>query len=208
VPPGTRALRLPSTLKFRAVYLNGKPITTTTDGRVELGRLDGNHPKIIALVTSAADELEDDLEFEAGKSTYQLGSWTWTGLSSFSGEASYEKSFRLEPNLEGKRIELDLGRVGVTAEVWVNGKRVGERVWEPYRQDVTEYLHAGENHLRIAVTNSDSNRRAEADPMRYMERKQLPGGGAVVYMDTLSLNGLLGPVQLVPYDKVDLRIPQ
>ncbi len=136
---------------------------------------------MIALVTSAHDELGDSLQFETGQSEYHLGSWTWTGLSSFSGEATYQRNFRLDPNLEGKRIELDLGQVGVTAEVWVNEKRVGERVWAPYRLDVTEYLHAGENRLTIAVTNSDSNRRAEADPMSYMEKELLPGGEAAVW---------------------------
>jgi hypothetical protein len=98
--------------------------------------------------------------------------------------------------------------VGVTAEVWVNEKRVGERVWKPYRLDITQYLHPGENSLKVLVTNSDANRRAEADPMRYMERKLLPGGGAVVYMDLLSVNGLLGPVELVPYEKMEVHIPQ
>ena len=208
VPPGTHALRLPSIPKFRAVYLNGKSITTTTDSRVEFSSLDWKHPNVIALVTARGDELEDSLQFDGGKSDYRLGSWTWTGLTSFSGEATYDKSFQLDPSLAGKRIELDLGRVGVTAEVWVNEKRVGERLWEPYRLDVTEYLHPGENRLKILITNSDANRRAEADPMRYMERKLLPGGGAVVYMDLLSLNGLLGPVELVPYEPIELHIPQ
>ena len=175
---------------------------------MEFGQLDWKRPNVIVLVTSAADQLLDSLQFDTGKSNYQLGSWTWTGLTSFSGEAIYEKGFRLDPNLEGKRIELDLGQVGVTAEVWVNEKRVGERVWEPYRLDVTEYLHPGENRLKIAVTNSDSNRRADADPARYMDKKDLPGGRAAVYMGTLSLNGLLGPVELVPYERVELHIPR
>ena len=98
--------------------------------------------------------------------------------------------------------------MGVTAEVWVNEKRVNERVWEPYRLEITEDLHPGENHLRIAVTNSDSNRRADEDAMRYLEKKELPGGRAAVYMESLSLNGLLGPVALVPYEKIELHIPQ
>jgi len=89
-----------------------------------------------------------------------------------------------------------------------NEKRVGERVWEPCRLDVTEYLYPGENRLKIAVTNSDSNRRAVADPIRYLERKLLPEGIAAVYMDLLSLNGLLGPAALVPYKKIELHIPQ
>src|SRR5262249_53731125 len=61
VPPGTSALRLPGTLKLRAAYLNGKPIKTTEE-RVEFGRLEWNHPNVIALVTSAADQLEDSLQ--------------------------------------------------------------------------------------------------------------------------------------------------
>jgi hypothetical protein len=207
VPPGTRALLLPSLAKFRAVYLNGKPIATT-DARVEFSNLEWSHPNVIALVTASGGELEDSLQFEAGKSEYRLGSWTWTGLTSFSGEATYEKRFQLDPSLVGKHIELDLGRVGVTAEVWVNEKRVGERVWEPYRLEITEDLHPGENHLRIAVTNSDSNRRADEDAMRYREKKELPGGRAAVYMESLSLSGLLGPVALVPYEKIELHIPQ
>lgn len=208
VPAGTRALQLPAIPKLSAVYLNGKQVAADPGARVELNSLEWDHPNVIALVTADGYELEDVLHFEGGKSNYQLGSWTWTGLSSFSGGATYEKSFRLDPGLVGKRVELDLGQVGVTAEVWLNDKRVGERVWEPYRLDVTEYLHEGENHLKIAVTNSDSNRRAEPNPRRYIERRLLPGGNAVVYMDVLSLNGLLGPVKLIPYEKVELRIPQ
>ena len=96
----------------------------------------------------------------------------------------------------------------MTAELWVNDKKVGERLWLPYRFDVTESLHPGENRLKIILNNTDSPRRAEADPRRYIERKLLPGGGAVVYMDVLSLNGLLGPVQLIPYEKIALRFPQ
>src|SRR5205814_6061304 len=93
VPPGARALQLPRTPAFRAIYLNGRPVATAADGRVEFGSLDWSQPNVIALVTPAADELEDSLQFDGGKSTYQLGSWTWTGLSSFSGQATYEKPF-------------------------------------------------------------------------------------------------------------------
>jgi hypothetical protein len=81
-------LLLPETVKFRAVYLNGAPVTTAADRLVEFSGLDWNHPNVLALVTAAADELEDCLQFETGKSSYRVGSWTWTGLSSFSGEAT------------------------------------------------------------------------------------------------------------------------
>jgi hypothetical protein len=208
VPPGTHALWLPGSPAFRALYLNGRPITATTESRIEYGNLDWNHPNVIAMVTSAANELDTALQFETALTQYHLGSWTWTGLSSLSGEAAYEKTFRVDPSFLGKRIELDLGQVGVTAEVWVNDKRVGERVWAPFQFDVSQYLHSGENRVKIAVTNSDSNRRAEADAMRYIQERDLPGGRAAVYMESLSLNGLIGPVTLVPYEQIDLHIPQ
>ena len=208
VPPGTHALRLPRSPAFRALYLNGDSITATADARIEYGNLDWNRANVIAMVTSAANELDTALQFETASTQYHLGSWTWTGLSSLSGEAAYEKAFRVDASLQGKRIELDLGQVGVTAEVWVNDKRVGERVWAPFQFDITSYLHSGENRLKIAVTNSDSNRRAEEDAMRYIQERELPGGRAAVYMESLSLNGLIGPITLVPYEQIELNIQQ
>lgn len=53
---------------------------------------------------------------------------------------------------------------------------------------------------------ADANERAEADPERYIERRALPGGRAVPLLETLTLNGLLGPVRLVPYLNVDLPL--
>ena len=205
IPPGTRALMLPKSPPIRSIYVNGKAVEPQ-NGRVPFPALDWQAPNVVALVTKGSDELLDYPVFEPGTTRYKLGSWTGTGLASFSGEAIYERSFRVDPGLTGKRIELDCGEVGVTAEVWVNGKQVDDRVWEPFRFDITAYLHPGENRLRIAVTNSDANERAEADPERYIHRRALPGGRALPMLDTLTLNGLLGPVRLVPYLDVDLPL--
>jgi (4-O-methyl)-D-glucuronate---lignin esterase len=105
----------------------------------------------------------------------------------------------LDPELIGKEIELDCGVVGVTTEVWLNGEKVGERAWEPYRLDVAKYLRPGKNTLKIAVTNTDSNRRAEANVHRYEERKRLPGGRAIPFIEDIGPSGLIGPVRLVPF---------
>jgi hypothetical protein len=205
IPPGTQALVLPKSPPIRAIYLNGKAVQPKS-GRVLFPRLDWEAPNVVALVTNGADELLDYPVFEPGTTPYKLGSWTGTGLASFAGEATYARTFRLDPALAGKHIELDCGEVGVTAEVWVNGKHVDDRVWEPFRFDITSYLQPGENRLRIAVTNTDANERAEADPERYIQRKALPGGRAVPLLETLTLDGLLGPVRLVPYLEVSLPL--
>ena len=207
IPPGTGALLLPKSPPIPAIYVNGKAVEPQS-GRVQFPSLDWEAPNVVALVTRASDELLDYPVFEPGATRYKLGSWTGTGLASFSGEAIYERTFRVDRSFRGKRIELDCGEVGVTAEVWVNGQRVDDRVWEPFRFDITAFLRPGENRVRIAVTNSDANERAEADPERYFHRKALPGGRALPLLDTLSLNGLLGPVRLVPYLDVDLLLQE
>jgi hypothetical protein len=58
----------------------------------------------------------------------------------------------------GRRVLLDLGRVEVLAEVFINGRSAG-LVWkEPYRLDVTDAVHSGANALEIRVTDLWTNR--------------------------------------------------
>ncbi|MBI5281895.1 MAG: hypothetical protein HY858_09455 [Candidatus Solibacter usitatus] len=128
------------------------------------------------------------LEFVAGVTQFRLGSWSDTGLKNYSGSASYEKSFRLPDRLRGRKLMLDCGEVGVVAEVWVNGRRIGERVWKPFRFDITGAVRPGENRLRIVVTNTEASARAVAN-----HRGLLPN---------IRLNGLLGPVTITPYDVI------
>ena len=56
------------------------------------------------------------------------------------------------------RLFLDLGRVQVVAEGMVNGKNQGI-LWKlPFRVDITEAAHAGDNDVEIRVTNLWFNR--------------------------------------------------
>ena len=71
----------------------------------------------------------------------------------FSGRIRYTARF------EGKResLALDLGEVGQTARLIINGKDLGERVCPPFRYDLTEALRDGENELVIEVSNTLAN---------------------------------------------------
>jgi len=105
-----------------------------------------------------------------------LGSWT--GLDrSYSGDGVYEKTFTLsaEDLAPGRRALLELGDVRDVAEVEINGRRLGRLLWRPYRVDATEALKAGENVVRVTVTNTPANAHGGAQP-----------------------SGLLGPVRLRP----------
>jgi hypothetical protein len=86
------------------------------------------------------------------------------------------------------------------AEVYVDGKRAGV-VWRPpYRVDVTGFLHAGSNHLRIVVANTAINELAgQSLPdyrllwARYGTRFAPQGMNDLHPLPS----GLLGPVTLV-----------
>jgi len=54
-------------------------------------------------------------------------------------------------------MSLELGKVAHAAEVWVNGKSCGARLWGPYVFDVGEALRPGRNEIRVRVANLINN---------------------------------------------------
>lgn len=93
----------------------------------------------------------------------ELRSWSTLenpGARYFSGTATYRKVFNVSPELigPGKRVCLNLGNVAVIAEVSLNGRDLGTLWKSPYRVDITDVLKAGENTLKIRVTNLWPNR--------------------------------------------------
>ncbi|MBQ8310519.1 MAG: glycosyl transferase family 2 [Clostridia bacterium] len=68
----------------------------------------------------------------------------------FSGKMGYRFTFTAN---EAAHAELDLGTVGETAELTLNGIHCGIRIAPPYRFDVTGALKAGDNLAEIVVSN-------------------------------------------------------
>ncbi len=71
----------------------------------------------------------------------------------FSGRIRYTAVFPAEKG----RLALDLGAVGQTAHVRLNGRDLGVRVCPPYRFDLTDALLDGDNELVIEVSNTLAN---------------------------------------------------
>lgn len=71
----------------------------------------------------------------------------------FNGEILYRGSFSA---IDGYTV-LDLGEVGETAAVTLNGKEIGCRVNPPYRFDLSEALSDGENQLEISVIANNAH---------------------------------------------------
>lgn len=150
---------------------------------------------------------------------------SWSGLPGrrfFSGVATYRTQVKVQaPALSQGHVLLDFGHsspadvdpdvkngtramleapVRDAAVVLVNGKRAGSLWCPPYRMDITEELHAGENEIEVQVANTAINSLAGMAPadfhlvwMRY--------GRRAVNQDTRDLHplpsGLLGPIQLL-----------
>ena len=148
----------------------------------------------------------------------------WTeieGLKFFSGRATYKRKLYVPGDLLRKEIQVDLnlgeampipiqkeahfqawlvGPVREAAEVYVNGRRAGTIWHPPYELDVTPFIHAGENELRIVVGNTAVNEMA-GSPLpdrsqltaRYGERFVDQGNELVQPVPS----GLMGPIRLI-----------
>ncbi|MCC8423418.1 glycosyl hydrolase [Mucilaginibacter sp. UR6-11] len=154
------------------VYENGAPAWVTPyPGKVTYTTNSGTTKTAVVTKVPRPIELAGpwDITFPKNtgapaKATFsKLISWPAAddeGIKYFSGTATYKKQFTATGDMlkQGYSLELDLGSVGVIAEVTVNGKNLGV-LWKiPFRVDLTGAVHAGKNDIEIKVTNLWRNR--------------------------------------------------
>ena len=65
----------------------------------------------------------------------------------------YRRTFTIPPNWNGQRVLLHFGAVDYESTLWINGALVGSHAggFEPFSFDVTDFLRAGNNELRMSV---------------------------------------------------------
>lgn len=135
-----------------------------------------------------------------------LFSWTDhpdANIKYYSGTAVYEKTFYVSSihEKEGETLLLDLGDVGVIAQVAVNGHPIAELWKPPFAVAVGPYLHDGSNHLRIEVTNVWKNRLIgggrDAQKRLTSAEPYLAHPLRLRPEELLMPSGLIGPVRLL-----------
>ena len=164
------------------------------DGRIELDSATDALASVALRITQkqgvyAAAAIPESIKLECEPTRVPLGDWCDIGLESYSGGAVYRKQFTLTATQLDPRIILDLGRVQISAEVEINGKVVGVGLARPYSFDITDYVHEGENDLKVTVFNSLANHYSVTYPSTYVFEGQ-------------TVSGLLGPVELQFVTKV------
>jgi hypothetical protein len=186
LPPGATAMRVPAAGTLR-ILVDGQPVAPH-GGRVELPR-----PEALRRVCSMSvlpergrtggALLNGPVTYEMGAGNILPGDWSEQGLENYSGGIRHRKRIILARLPEGE-IELDLGKVRGTAEVHVNGKSAGVRIWSPYRFPVTGLMQEGENQIEILVLNTLG--------------PYLKGHSATHFVHAgQESSGLFGPVQLL-----------
>lgn len=132
----------------------------------------------------------EPVTLDCGEGDIALGDWSKIdGLASYSGGVWYRKTFQLSQDRITDRMILNLGNLVASAEVHVNGKKVGIRVAPPWKFDISPYVQAGENRIEVLVYNTLANHYLTI-PTRYR--------GSPV-------SGLLGPATIEVYRPVLLR---
>lgn len=116
----------------------------------------------------------------------------------------YETSFEIEALDSNAKVVLDIGSLYTAATVYVNGKDVGQVMFNPFVVDITEALKEGTNELRIEMQPLAYNRRAgfanyydETKDAEYAYYWRYVG---TVADDNLASAGIEGPVTLNIYD--------
>ncbi|MGQ9590332.1 MAG: glycosylhydrolase-like jelly roll fold domain-containing protein, partial [Planctomycetota bacterium] len=202
LPPGASAILEPKVEGRWRIWVDGRP-QLFLNGEAELEPEDRPRPIVLRarLEDDAQRALLEPIRFRCRPSVQPLGSWTAAGLDWYSGRALYATSFDLAPAhlAPGTRLFVDLGRVGYCAEVWLNRKLAGVRVWPPYRVEVTAFAREGENRLEVVVANLLANR------MRWdifhdvvgVEWNRKWHDGNIVRDAWCLASGLLGPAEVV-----------
>lgn len=178
VPPGAVRVTLPIEHAEITAFLDQENIAVG-QGSVDLPHADRAERTLLLRVVvkdgrRGGAVWEGPLEFETGRGRIELGSWITSGLEFYSGGVAYEQTIAIAD--PGQWSVLDLGRVRGTAEVEVNGRPIGARVWSPYRFDLSGALHAGSNTIVVRVFNTLAPYLKGASPTRTIFGEQDDSG--------------------------------
>ncbi|HUT32880.1 MAG TPA: hypothetical protein VNE39_05330 [Planctomycetota bacterium] len=178
LPAGAKSVTVPAGAKEPKLFVDGQE-APLKDGVADLSASVQNKPRVAALRTLGVGTLDKPILCECSESAVGVGSWLFVGYPTYSGLADYMVSLDLPDAYRKERLFLDLGEVGCVAQVSVNGKDLGARLWPPHLFDITDALKPGANAVKIAVANTAANSLG----------RDLPA-------DRLAA-GLIGPVRIV-----------
>ncbi|MGN6295675.1 MAG: glycosyl hydrolase [Ginsengibacter sp.] len=190
IPVGAKSIVFPSGMTGMEIHIDGKKKhLVSTQLEIPVGA------KLLSFFIPSEKlktVLTTPFKFSVGsQENYTLQSWYQYGLQQFAGYVDYETNISMEK--VGLSFSLDLGQVKHMAEVFVNGKSVGARLWPPFVFDLSKELKPGNNTIKIRIGNTiigDFWLKEDLGNLRTWGWEGIPG------FDQYDC-GLFGPVKLM-----------
>lgn len=114
----------------------------------------------------------------------------------YSGTATYKTTFELNSVPDDKELFINLGNLGVMAEVKINDQDIGGIWMAPYRLKATGHLKKGVNKIEIEVVNLWRNQLVKNKKVPKAERYTWHLVDDIKEGEALQPSGLLGPVHI------------
>ena len=122
---------------------------------VSLDSVEGCHE---ITLPGSTDEVHLGKKHVPGTNLYTGDPETWQLARKyvFIGSAEYSRNVDIPKDWVGRRVVLSLERCMWQTKLWINGNFVGEdhSLCTPHRYDVTRYIKAGCNEIRMLINNS------------------------------------------------------
>jgi hypothetical protein len=188
IPPGTDEVNLNGLSQSAKIWIDGQPANLYMQ---KLNVPDGSKNLVVKIYGNESGLTRPAAFHCQAPGSTQTGSWLKMGLRNFTGFADYEMEIDLpEAN---SNISLDLGKVLHMAEIWINGKKVGERLWPPFKFNLSNLVQPGKNKIRVRVGNLMVNSMGIKDDLGTLRHWGWDG----VPADTCFDAGLFGPVKII-----------
>lgn len=95
-------------------------------------------------------------------SEIKLGSWVDQGYPNFTGTAVYRNEIDVGKKVmdqinKGEKVFMRIDELKEVVEVFINGKRLGRKIFAPYIFEISKFLSLGNNIIELKVSNTMSN---------------------------------------------------
>ena len=188
IPVGAKSMVFSSNMAGTDVWIDGQR-STLTGTSITLPA----DAKLLAFAGLIGDEKMPVAPFRfvvGSTGNADLKSWITYGLDEYTGYIDYETT--VNTTRTGSNISIDLGKVQYMAELFVNDRSVGARLWPPFTFDLSKALKQGDNKIRVRVGNIMLNRMRTNDNMGTLAT----WGWVFPDFDKCDA-GLWGPVKLI-----------
>jgi hypothetical protein len=169
--PGLKELGFAAYGKVK-IWVDGKEVKTIDLGKKPDGLT--SYKVIIKEIKSGSSQVVAEIEYKegyrgpgsvpqyfsqlCGKGKIRLGDWSEIdGLRAYSGGAWYRKTIDMEVKDLKNKLEIDLGDLVSSAELFVNGKSAGIKLAPPWTFDVTNFFNNGKNKIEVLLYNTLAN---------------------------------------------------